>query len=139
LLLTSLGRAGAPILRYRTGDLVRPTWPTGGPSRFVLLEGGIVSRADDMMVIRGMNIFPTAIEQILHSFPEVVEYRMTAIRQGTMDELVIEVEDHLAQPERIAAELRLQLGLKIDVRCVPPMSLPRYEGKGRRFVDQRVN
>jgi phenylacetate-CoA ligase len=138
LILTSLGRDGAPVIRYRTGDLVRPTWPSNGPSRFVLLAGGILARADDMMIIRGMNIYPTAIEQILHSFPEVVEYRMTALRRGALDELVIEVEDHLAQPERIAEELRLQLGLKVDVRCVPPMTLPRYEGKGRRFVDQRA-
>ncbi|MEX0641637.1 MAG: AMP-binding protein [Pirellulales bacterium] len=138
LILTALGRVGAPIIRYRTGDLVRPTWPRGGPNRFVLLEGGILGRADDMMIIRGMNIYPSAIEQILHSFPEVVEYRMTAHRRGEMDELMIEVEDRLQQPARIAEELRLQLGLKIDVRCVAPMALPRFEGKGRRFVDERM-
>ena len=54
-----------------------------------------------------------------------------------MDELVVEVEDHLMQPERIAEELYLRLGLKIDVRCVTAMSLPRFEGKGGRFVDER--
>jgi phenylacetate-CoA ligase len=138
LILTALGRVGAPIIRYRTGDLVRPTWPRGGPNPFVLLDGGILGRADDMMIIRGMNIYPSAIEQILHSFPEVVEYRMTAHRRGELDELIIEVEDRLQQPERIAEELRLQLGLKIDVRCVAPMSLPRFDGKGRRFVDERL-
>ena len=138
LILTALGRTGAPIIRYRTGDLVRPTWPRGGACRFVLLEGGILGRADDMMIIRGMNIYPSAIEQILHSFPEVVEYRMTAHRRGEMDELVVEVEDRLQQPERIAEELRLKLGLKIEVRCVAPMALPRFDGKGRRFVDERV-
>ena len=84
-----------------------------------------------------MNIYPTAIEQILHGFPEVVEYRITARKHGAMDELVIEVEDHLQQPARIAQELQLKLGLKIDVRCVSAMSLPRFEGKGRRFVDER--
>jgi phenylacetate-CoA ligase len=137
LILTPLGRLGSPVIRYRTGDLVRPTWPTGGPCRFVLLDGGVLGRADDMLIIRGMNIYPTAIEQILHSFPEVVEYRMTARRRGALDELVIEVEDHLLQPARIAEELRLRLGLKVDVRCVTAMSLPRFEGKGRRFVDER--
>jgi phenylacetate-CoA ligase len=86
-----------------------------------------------------MNIYPTAIEQILHGFPEVVEYRITARKHGTMDELVIEVEDHLQQPARIAQEFQLKLGLKIDVRCVSAMSLPRSEGKGRRFVDERNN
>ena len=54
-----------------------------------------------------------------------------------MDEIVVEVEDHLMQPERIAEELQLQLGLKIEVRCVSAMSLPRFEGKGQRFVDER--
>lgn len=137
LILTTLGRTGSPVIRYRTGDLVRPAWPDSGPSRFVFLEGGILGRADDMLIIRGMNVYPTAIEQILHTFPEVVEHRITARKHGAMDELLIEVEDHLQQPARIAEELRLKLGLKIDVRCVPTMSLPRFEGKGRRFVDER--
>jgi phenylacetate-CoA ligase len=90
------------------------------------------------MIIRGMNIYPSAIEQILRSFPEIVEYRMTARKRGAMDELVVEVEDHLQDPARIAEELRLKLGLKIDVRCAAAMSLPRFEGKGRRFIDNRV-
>jgi phenylacetate-CoA ligase len=137
LILTTLGRTGAPVIRYRTGDLVRPIWNASGSSRFVLLDGGILSRADDMLIIRGMNIYPTAIEQILHGFPEVVEYRITARKHGAMDELVIEVEDRLQQPARIAQELQLKLGLKIDVRCVSAMSLPRFEGKGRRFIDER--
>jgi phenylacetate-CoA ligase len=135
--LTTLGRYGAPVIRYRTGDLVRPTWSTSGTDRFVLLDGGILGRADDMMIIRGMNVYPTAIEQILRSFPEVVEYRMTARKRGVLDELVIEVEDRLQQPARIEEELRLKLGLKIEVRCAAAMSLPRFEGKGRRFVDMR--
>ena len=139
LVLTTLGRAGAPVIRYRTGDLVRPTWKSNGTSRFVFLEGGVVSRADDMVIVRGMNVYPTSIEQILHGFPEVVEYRITARKHGAMDELSIEVEDHLEQPARISRELRLKLGLKIDVRSVPSMSLPRFEGKGRRFVDERGN
>jgi phenylacetate-CoA ligase len=137
LILTTLGRAGAPVIRYRTGDLVRPTWPTDGPYRFVLIESGILGRADDMMIIRGVNIFPSAVEQILHGFPEVVEYRLTARKSGPMDELLVEVEDHLRKPERIAQELQLRLGLKIEVHCVTAMSLPRFEGKGRRFIDQR--
>ncbi len=150
LILTTLGRIGSPIIRYRTGDLVRPVWnePSPGLSlqgrgagescRFVLLEGGIVGRADDMMIVRGMNVYPTAIEQILHSFPEVVEYRLTARKHGAMDELIVEVEDHLQQPARIAQELQLRLGLKFEVRCVPALSLPRFEGKGQRFIDERL-
>jgi len=137
LVLTGLGRYGSPVIRYRTGDLVRPRWPSDGDCRFVLLDGGVLGRVDDMVVVRGVNVYPTAIEQILRTFPEVVEYRVRARRRGEMDELVIEVEDHLQAPERIARELRLRLGLKIDVRLAPAMSLPRSEGKGRRFVDER--
>lgn len=137
LILTTLGRWGMPVIRYRTGDLVRPEWPEEGPNRFVRLRGGVLGRADDMLIVRGMNIYPAAIEQILRSFPEVVEYRMTARKRGEMDEVVVEVEDRAQEPARIADELRLRLGLKIDVRLAPPMTLPRFEGKGRRFVDQR--
>ena len=137
LVLTSLGRVGAPLIRYRTGDIVKPTWPDSGDNRFVFLEGGVIGRSDDMLVIRGVNIYPTSIEQIIRSFPEVVEYRLTAKKRGEMDTVVIEVEDRLEQPDRIAAELNKRLGLAVDVALAPPMSLPRFEGKGRRFVDQR--
>jgi len=104
----------------------------------VLLEGGVLGRADDMMVIRGINIFPSSVEQILRSFPEIVEYRMIARRDGEMDSLAVEIEDRLENPERVAKELRLRLSLKVDVQCVPLGSLPRFEGKGKRFVDERT-
>lgn len=137
LVLTTLGRHGSPVIRYRTGDLVRPTWNTPDENRFVLLEGGVLGRADDMMVIRGVNVFPTSVEQILLSFPEVVEWRMTAHTVGNMDALTVEVEDRLNQPERIAQELKLRLGLKVEVRGVDLGVLPRFEGKGKRFIDER--
>ncbi len=137
LVLTTLGRAGCPVIRYRTGDLVRPTWKVPGTNRFVLLEGGVLGRSDDMLIIRGVNVFPSSVEQILRSFPEVVEYRMTAQKAGEMDALSIEIEDHLNDPQRVATELRLRLGLNVDVRCVPIGSLPRFDGKGKRFVDER--
>jgi phenylacetate-CoA ligase len=138
LVLTTLGRFGSPIIRYRTRDLVKPTWHHEGVNRFVLLEGGVLGRTDDMMIIRGMNVFPTSIEQILRSFPEVVEFRMSAYKSSAMDQLLVEVEDRLNQPDRVANELRLRLGLKIEVQSVPLGSLPRYEGKGKRFVDKRM-
>jgi len=137
LVLTTLGRTGCPVIRYRTGDLVRPRYSHSGEDRFVFLDGGVLARSDDMMVIRGVNVFPSAIEQILQGFPEVANYRMTARKRGEMDELVVEVEDHLSQPQRIADELQLRLGLKIQVRLAPAMSLPRSEGKGNRFIDER--
>jgi phenylacetate-CoA ligase len=137
LVLTSLGRIGSPVIRYRTGDIVRPRRDAGSDIRFALLEGGVLGRADDMLIVRGVNIFPSSVEQILRSFPEIVEYRVTALRHGSLDALVVEIEDRLEAPERVARELTLRLGLKIEVRCVPLGSLPRFEGKGKRFHDQR--
>lgn len=137
LVLTCLGRIGSPVIRYRTGDLVRPQWNTSGSCNFVLLEGGVLGRTDDMMIIRGVNVFPTSIEKILRGFPEIAEYRLTTFKQESMDQLKIEIEDQLESPERVRSELQIQLGLRIEVECVPTGSLPRFEAKGKRFIDQR--
>ena len=137
LVLTNLGRWASPVIRYRTGDLVRPTWNDDQDCRFVLLQGGVLGRTDDMMIIRGVNIFPTSIEQILRSFPEIIEYRLTAFKEGSMDQLKIEIEDRLEEPQRVSRELKVRLGLRVDVLCVPVGSLPRFEAKGKRFVDER--
>lgn len=137
LVITNLGRVGCPVLRYRTGDVVRPTWKHPGSNRFVLLNGGVLGRNDDMFIVRGVNVFPSSIDHILRSFPEVVEYRATVYRVSEMDRLRIEVEDRLEQPDRIAQEFKIRLGLRVEVETVPLSSLPRFEGKGRRFVDKR--
>jgi phenylacetate-CoA ligase len=137
LVLTPLGRLGSPVIRYRTGDLVRPRVAHGGRNQFVLLEGGVLGRADDMFIVRGVNIFPSSIDQILRGFPEVVEYRAVVTRQANIDALTIEIEDRLGAPERVAQEMRLRLGQKVDVCCVKLGSLPRFEGKGNRFIDRR--
>ena len=137
LVLTTLGRYGSPVIRYRTGDLVKPIWNDNQPCRFVLLEGGVLGRSDDMMIIRGVNIFPSSIEQILRSFPEIIEFRLTTFKNGAMDAVKIEIEDRLDQPERVGEELQLRLGLKIEVECIPIGTLPRFELKGKRFIDHR--
>lgn len=137
LVLTTLGRYGCPVIRYRTGDLVRPRHDATGDNRFVLLEGGVWGRVDDMMIVRGVNIFPTSVEQIIHEFPEIDEYRLIAHKQGEMDALTVEIEDRLEDPQRVAAQLRLRLGLRVAVKLAPAGSLPRFEGKGKRFVDRR--
>jgi len=143
LVLTTLGRTGAPVIRYRTGDLVRPSWAAdadvkAGACPWVRLEGGVLGRTDDMLVIRGVNIFPGAIDDIVRSFPEVVEYQVTVSSRDSLDELAIAIEDRLDAPERVARELQLRLGLRVEVRSVPLASLPRFEGKGRRIIDRRA-
>ncbi len=142
LVLTTLGRSGCPVIRYRTGDVVKPAWPTQqeiteGRSPRVWLQGGILGRVDDMLVIRGVNIFPSAVENIIKSFPEVVEHRLTVDRQGNLDMLSIEIEDQLSSPARVAQELHVRLGLRIEVKVVPVGALPRFEGKARRVIDNR--
>jgi phenylacetate-CoA ligase len=137
LVLTNLGRLGSPVIRYRTGDLVKPVWQHQQKNRFVLLDGGVVGRTDDMLIIRGVNIFPSAVEQIVRSFPEVLEFRMIVRKVDEMDQLGVEVEDKLESPGRIAEELQLRLGLKVDVHLVSLGTLPRFEGKGMRMVDER--
>ncbi len=144
LVITTLGRAGCPVIRYRTGDVVRPHWPATEPlsafaTPWVRLEGGVLGRADDMLVVRGVNVFPSAIDNIVRGFPEVVEYRLSIRRQGSLDSLSLAIEDQLNAPERVARELHVRLGLRADVEAVPLGSLPRFEGKGRRVVDERSN
>ena len=137
LVLTLLGRFGAPLIRYRTGDLVRPIHQSDDRWNFLFLEGGVLGRADDMLVVRGVNIFPSAVEGILREFEQVDEYRMIVTREGTMDQLTIEVEDSAHDPRRIADKLEVRLGLRVEVSEVESGSLPRFEAKGKRLVDER--
>jgi phenylacetate-CoA ligase len=142
LVLTTLGRVGAPVIRYRTGDVVRPTWASAadvaaGACPWVRLDGGILGRSDDMLVVRGVNVFPGAIDDIVRSFPEVVEYRVTLSTRESLDELAVEIEDRLGAPDRVATEFRVRLGMRVAVTAVPAGSLPRFEGKGRRIIDRR--
>jgi phenylacetate-CoA ligase len=142
LVLTALGRFGAPVIRYRTGDLVRPRFDQSfaRPSphdRWVWLDGGILGRVDDMLVIRGVNVFPSSIEAIVRQFPEIGEYRLIAERHGQLDELTLQVDDPRAAPQRIGDAIHVQLGLRIDVQSVPPGSLATSDGKARRLIDRR--
>ena len=139
LVLTTLGRDGCPVIRYRTGDLVRPVLKQDtGQSCFLFLPGGVLGRTDDMVIIRGVNVFPTSVEAILREIPEVIEFRTTAFTEGAMDQLKIEVESQSDVTSEIKALLNSRLGLRIEVKQVGSGSLPRFEAKGRRFVDQRT-
>ena len=135
LVLTTLGRSGCPVIRYRTGDRVIHEFQES--NSFVHLAGGVLGRADDMLVIRGVNIFPAALDEIMRSFDDVIEYRITATRSGELDQLAIEVEDTKNGAQRIADKMETSLGLHVPVTCVAANSLPRSEGKSKRFIDLR--
>ncbi|MEM9368392.1 MAG: phenylacetate--CoA ligase family protein, partial [Planctomycetota bacterium] len=141
LVITNLGRLGGPLIRYRTGDIVRPVWDHALECRFVKLEGGVIGRSDDMVIIRGVNIFPSSIEAIVREVAPHAEFRMTASRVDAMDQLLVEVEtepgDSADIPQRLAASLQERLAVRIAVDAVPKNSLPRFEAKAKRFVDQR--
>jgi phenylacetate-CoA ligase len=140
LILTNLGRTASPVIRYRTGDVVvRRSERCGCGRTFARLEGGIIARTDDMVSIRGVNVYPAAIESVLRQFEEVVEFRSTVSRSATPRTLELEVEltsssDPRLVVTRIAQRLREALGLTLPIQIVAPQTLPRFEMKARRFV-----
>jgi phenylacetate-CoA ligase len=139
LVLTNLGRAGWPAIRYRTGDRVRHGGYGCACGRStLLLPGGILGRADDMLIVRGVNVYPSALEAIVREFAEVAEFRITVTRAGALDELALEVETAMdGCAARVAQALRARLNLRVVVQAVSPGTLPRWELKARRVVDRR--
>lgn len=143
LVITNLGRTGMPVIRYRTGDLVRAaTQPCTSGLELLRLEGGILGRADDMVTIRGNNVFPSSIEAIVRQFPEVVEYRIIIERVRAMQHLRLEIEPaaSLAAESlgslvaRIGRSMKDRLNFQAEIQCVECGSLPRFELKARRVV-----
>src|SRR5207249_9108707 len=129
LVLTNLGRLGSPLLRYRTGDLVR-VHPRPCPCgrTFQWLDGGILGRTDDMIHVRGNNLYPSSLEAVIRRFPEVAEYRVTIAHRGALAEVRITAEPvpaadgrHLA--ERLAQAVREELLFRAEVETVPPGTL----------------
>jgi len=138
LVLSNLGRLGSPLLRYRTGDRVRlATSPCACGRTFRRLDGGILGRVDDMLIVRGVNIFPSAIEGIVRRFPAVDEFMIEVYHRAEMDEvrLLLEVGDAASEVLGSLQEaVRVNLGIRVEVARVPSRSLPRYELKARRLV-----
>lgn len=133
LVLTTLDRTACPLLRYRTGDWVKKKMHRGR----MLLDGGILSRLDDMVVVRGVNIYPSAVEAVVRQFPEVVEFMVEQRKVDAMDEieLLIEVKANAGQSliKKVATKLRDTFSLRIPVKLAEPDSLPRHEFKAKRW------
>lgn len=133
LVLTTLDRTACPLLRYRTGDWVKKKMHRGR----MLLDGGILSRLDDMVVVRGVNIYPSAVEAVVRQFPEVVEFMVEQRKVDAMDEieLLIEVKAGAGQSliKKVATKLRDTFSLRIPVKLAEPDSLPRHEFKAKRW------
>ncbi len=142
LVITNLDRLGSPIIRYRTGDQVRLNRAACDCGRtFAQMEGGIIGRIDQMLIVRGINIFPSAIEAIVRDYPPVQEFAVILDRVEEMDELEIQVEVAGANPQSIvdaiARDASHRLGLRVGVKLATPETLPRFELKARRLTDKR--
>jgi len=143
LVLTNLGRIGSPVVRYRTGDVGRLCAAGCSCGRStVYLDGGVRARADDMFIVRGVNVYPSSIDAMIREAGGVAEYRATVRERRQMVEVELEVEP---EPGREADVLRLglqdlfqrRLSLRIPVRIAATGSLPRYELKANRFTLER--
>jgi phenylacetate-CoA ligase len=139
LVLTNLGRWGTPVIRYRTGDRVQAVRGACSCGRtLVKLAGGIAGRVDDMVTVRGVNIFPSAIEAIVRRFEAVGEYRVELARVREMDELRCVIEAPPEVAERVASAIHRELGIRCQVEAVSPGTFPRFEMKARRFNKTNV-
>ncbi len=140
LVLTNLGRIGSPVIRYRTGDLVQPSQescPCGRP--FLLLKGGVLGRVDDMVVVRGVNVFPSAVENVIREFPEIEEFRVEIFDRKAMREIKLVLEPSSSHSsskglkDQVGQRMRECFGLRTQVELVSPGTLPRFELKAKRF------
>lgn len=151
LVVTPLVKEAMPLIRYRTGDitmLLEDDCPCGRTRRIARFSG----RVDDMLIIRGINVFPSQIEHILMALPEVGDQFMVYVDRNEhhLDEMTIHVEvkrqyfsgelaDLARIQQKIVRTLRETLELRTAVQLVEPGSLPRFEGKARRVVDRRTS
>ena len=135
LVLTTLGRAGCPVLRYRTGDLVLPHWGEDDNGLPTLdLVGGILGRVDDMTLVRGVNLYPTSVDAVVRRFEEIAEYQVLIDETAAMTEVSLRAEVTPELANSLEKALTEAFSLRIPVESVEPGSLPRFEMKAQRWV-----
>ncbi len=139
LVITNLGRAGFPVIRYCTGDLVRPNLsPCACGRTFARFDGGLLGRSDDMVTIRGVNVYPTAIENVIRQFGSVDEFQVTVTTIHEMHHLEVEIEvvsGNDAEHVRTHVEQAIYhaISLRPTVKVAKPGTLTHFEMKARRF------
>ena len=143
LVFTSLTKEALPMIRYRTRDLTRLLPPTARSMRRI---EKITGRSDDMLIIRGVNVFPTQIEELILKAPELVpHYQLEISRPHILDEIAVLVErapasgaaDGESAGARLSHLIKSMIGISADVRVVPPGTIERSLGKAKRVVDKR--
>ena len=135
LVLTTLGRTGCPVFRYRTGDLVKASYgfdEKGLPA--FDLQGGILGRVDDMVVVRGVNLYPSAVNSILGNFPEIIEHQVVFLERNSMLEVQVKIESSEDISLRVEQAFQEAFSLRIPVKKVVTGSLPRHEMKAKRWI-----
>ena len=144
LVFTTLVKEAMPLLRYRTGDIGSLTLEPCACGRTTARIRGLRGRRDDMITVRGVNLFPSNVEHLLLSVPQVApHYQLVVERTGAMDELTVQCEpvsaavDAAALRSTVQTVLREHTGIRIEVEVLAPGTVPRSEGKAVRVVDRR--
>ena len=150
LVFTTLTKEGMPLLRYRTKDLCTLMDGTCPCGRTSVRMGRIMGRSDDMLIIRGINVFPSQVESVILEMPEFEpQYMLVVDRAGNLDTLQVQVEvrrdffnddigSMLGMKKRLADRLKSVLSISADVKLMEPGSIERSQGKGKHVIDNRI-
>jgi len=149
LVLTTLNKEALPMIRYRTRDITSLDYSPCPCGRTMVRMQKTMGRSDDMLIIRGINVFPSQIEEVLMSIENCEpHYQLVVSREGSMDilEICIEVTENIffdemkrqrAFLEKVEKRIESTLGVGVTVKLVEPNSIPRNEGKAARVIDKR--
>lgn len=149
LVFTTITKEGMPMLRYRTHDICTLSDKPCACGRTTIRMGRITGRTDDMIIIRGVNVFPSQIETVLVGMQGVAPHYMLYVdRINSVDKLEVHVEmteemysDKVGEIEDLRRQIKERIksvvGISADIKLVPPKSIPRSEGKAKRIVDKR--
>jgi len=149
LVITTLTKEAFPLLRYRTRDLTSLNYAPCRCGRTIVRMNRVQGRSDDMLIIRGVNVFPSQIEAVLMETPGVApHYQLIVDREGQLDTLEVQVEvdettfsDEVKQLQTLAKNIQSRIKdyytVSVKVKLVEPRSIPRSEGKAKRVIDRR--
>lgn len=150
LVFTTLTKEGMPLLRYRTKDLCSLMEGTCACGRTSVRMSRIMGRSDDMLIIRGINVFPSQVESVILGMPEFEpQYMLVVDRQNNLDILQVQVEVRrdffsddlgrmLAMKKTLSDKLKSVLSISADIKLMEPNSISRSEGKSKHVIDKRV-
>jgi phenylacetate-CoA ligase len=149
LIFTSLQRRAMPMIRYRTKDITRLRRETCSCGRTLLKMDKVFGRSDDMLIISGVNVFPSQMESLLLDIEEVEpQYRLVVRKKGYLDQLIVQVEGKkeiysagkkkcFEVEGKIEAHIREMMGIRVEAQVVEPKAIARSEGKALRVIDER--